>query len=306
MSGPGFGVGGGGGGGQYPGEPTGYVDQRTSVMAILALVFALICFIPGFAVLGALFGVASLVAISRSGDRLTGRGLAVAGLILSLIVLAVQIGMFLGAGKLWTVFKREMVEPASQAMVDIDQGNFTTARKILGPEASKRISDDDFKAFRDQYQAELGSFTGMPTTFWGIFEGYSVLSQQMQQVSGRNDTLPPLPADFDKGKALAVFQFDPVTAQSGGSGGGTPFFPQIVNITIIAPSGSKWTLYDPQRGTGSGGGSGAGTPKPEKQDSKPADTPEASPTEKPSTSPPEKPDSPAPETPKEPDKPGPG
>src|SRR5262249_12892835 len=147
MSGPGFGM--GGGGGQYPGEPTGYVEQRTSVMAVLSLVFALICFIPGFALLGALFGVASLVAISRSGDRLTGRGLAVAGLILSFIVLAVQIGIVLGAGKLWSVFKKEMIEPTNQAMVDIDQGNFAAARKVLAPEASKRISDEDFKAFRD-------------------------------------------------------------------------------------------------------------------------------------------------------------
>jgi hypothetical protein len=293
-------MGGVGGGGQYPGEPTGYLEQRTSVMAILSLVFALICFIPGFAVLGALFGVASLVAISRSGDRLTGRGLAVAGLILSFIVLAVHIGIVLGAGKLWTVFKKEMVEPASQTMVNIDQGDLAAARKVLAPEASKRISDDDFKAFRDQYQAELGSFADTPKTFWGIVEGYSVLGQQMQQVSGRNDALPALPANFDKGKALLVFQFDPVTAQSGGGG---QIFPPIVNITIIAPTGSKWTLYDPQRGSGSG--SGGGAIKPEKKDATPPEKPDAPPAEKPETRPSEKPDTP-PETPKEPDKPGPG
>lgn len=285
MSGPGFGMGGAGGGGQYPGEPTGFVEQRTSVMAILALVFALICFIPGFAVLGALFGVASLVAISRSGDRLTGRGLAVAGLILSLIVLAVWAGGIIGAGRLWGFFQTNFIGPYDQTMTAIDTGDPAGARKLLSPEASKRITDADIEAFRDGFQGELGHFSGIPNTPMSFFEGWGVVAQQMQQFQGRNDAFP-MPGTFDKGTSLVVFQFDP----QGQPASSSKPMPPIVNIMVVSPTGSKWTLYDPQRGAGGAGGGPSG-PKPEKKDD---------------AKPPEKPDSTPPESPKEPDKPGPG
>jgi hypothetical protein len=273
--------------GQHPGDPSGFVEQRTSVMAILSLVFALICFIPGFALLGVIFGVASLVAIARSGDRLTGRGLAIAGLILSFIVLAVQAGITIGASRFWGFFQANFVIPYDQTMNAIETGDNAGARKLLSAEASKRISDADIDAFRTEYQGELGHFTGVPNTPMSFFQGYGALGQQMQQFQGRNDAFP-MPGKFDKGMSLIVFQFDP----QGPAASSNKQMPPIVNIMVVGPTGTKWTLYDPQR---AGGGAGA--------------TPDKSgnPTEKPKSTEPPKTDTPnTPSTPKEPDKPGPG
>jgi hypothetical protein len=274
--------------GQYPGEPGGAYEQRTSVMAILSLVFALICFIPGLAVLGALFGIASLVAISRSGERLTGRGLAIAGLIISMIVLAVWVGGGIGISKFWGFFHQNFVIPYNQTMTAIESGDNTGARKNLSAQAAQRITDADLDAFRAQYQAELGHFQGVPDTPMSFFQGYTDLGQQMQQFQGRNDAFP-MPGKFDNGMSLVVFQFDP----QGPAPSSSKMMPPIVNIMVVSPKGTKWTLYDPQRGGGSGGGTAPGG-KP--GDSKPSDTkpPETKPEDT-------KPDQP----PKEPDK-GPG
>jgi hypothetical protein len=279
--------------GQYPGEPGpgGIYEQRTSVMAILSLVCGLICFIPGLAVLGALFGVASLVAISRSGERLTGRGLAVAGLIISFLVLALHIGIYFGIGWGWRQFHNFVLVPYNQSLTAIDAGDIAQARTALSADANKRISDADFDAFRAQYQGELGHFVSIPDSPMKVWEGYARVQQQAQQIQGgRNDAFP-VPANFDNGTALVVFQFDPNSTPPSGT---NPKALPIANIMIMAPSGNKWTLYDPQRGSGTPGKQPATKPS----DTKPPETkpPESTP---PDTTPPKPDDKPA-EPPKEP------
>ena len=76
---------------------------------------------------------------------------------------------------------------------------------------------------------------------------------------------------FDKGKGVLVFQFDPAKA-----GSGTGNTPPLVNVLILAPSGSKWTLYDPQRVPSKPG-------EPPKSDAKPNEEPK--PDTKPDTKP---------------------
>jgi hypothetical protein len=255
MSSPGF--------GQYPGEPVGFVEQRTSVMAILSLVFSLICFIPGFALLGALFGIASLVAIARSGERLGGRGLAIAGLILSLIVLAVQGGAVIGTVGIWKLAKTDLIKPAAETMAAVEAQDYAKARVLLTPESAKKVTDADVDAFRQDYQAELGKFVSIPNTPMSLIHDYGLVEQQMQQIGGRNDTIP-LPAQFENGTALLVFQIIPGTSK---------IITPSTNVVVIAPSGNKWTLFDPQRGTG-----GAAPKPPDKPAGKPG---EASPPKEP-------------------------
>jgi hypothetical protein len=268
--------------GQYPGEQP-YLEQRTSILAILSLVFGLICFLPGPAALGLIFGICALIAIARSGDRLTGRGLAIAGVILSLIVLAVHFGAVVAATKVWSFYRTEVSAPVNQTMAAIDQGDHATARLMLTPEADKRITDADLDALRDSYQAELGRFTGIPGTVSGIFQGYAAAGPMMQPLQGRNDAFP-VPANFEKGLGLVVFQFDPGFAPGGG-GARPKAIPPSVNIMVIAPSGNKWTLYDPQRVPGKPGEQ----PAP-KTESKPEPKPEAKPEAKPETKPEAKPE----------------
>jgi hypothetical protein len=244
-----------------------HVEQRTSVMAILSLVCSLICIIPGAAVLGALFGVGALVAIANSRERLSGSGLAIAGLIISLIVLAIQVGIVVGGVRALSEFDSMFAQPISTSMVAIEQGDYTTARTVLTPEGSARVRDADFEAFRDEYQGELGSFQGIPKG-WDLVSSYLEIGPMMQQMQGQNNAIP-FPATFSKGTGIIVFQIDPTNAGGGGSA------PLAVNLLILAPSGAKWTLYDPKR-------PGATSPD--------ATAPAPVPTAEPSAVPDEKPD----------------
>lgn len=61
-------------------------EQRLSLMALFSLIFSLICFVPGAGLVGALLGIGGLVSIGKSRGRLTGKGLAITGLVLGLIL----------------------------------------------------------------------------------------------------------------------------------------------------------------------------------------------------------------------------
>ena len=124
--------------GQFPEE---IVEQRTSVMAILSLVFGLLC-VPGFGILGAIFGIAALFGISGSRGRVTGKGLAIAGLVVSLLVSALWLGAAYAGMKTWGFFKNSMIGPMDKTMLAIQTGDGVGARQMFKPETAawRRVS----------------------------------------------------------------------------------------------------------------------------------------------------------------------
>ena len=72
--------------GAAPGAPAGPVES--SGKALASLIFGLFCFIFPSAVVAVIFGHLSLSEIRKSGGRLTGHGMAMAGLILGYIGIA--------------------------------------------------------------------------------------------------------------------------------------------------------------------------------------------------------------------------
>ncbi len=219
-----------------PGEPLG--DQRTSVMAVVSLVCSLICLVPGLGVIGVILGVIALLMISNSNGRLGGRGLAIAGLIVGLLVSAIWITVLIGAMQVANAMKGEFTGPLTKLMTDIDAKDYTTARQSLTPAASAALTDADFDRFHDGYQAELGKFKKGPEGFIELIQSYGQLGQQMQQFQGGQNVIP-FPGTFDNGLSVVAFQVD----QKGGPGQ-TIKIP-ISNIMVILPSGTKVTLYDP-------------------------------------------------------------
>jgi hypothetical protein len=253
--------------GQYPAQP--FVEQRTSVMAVLSLVFALICCPPGPALLGTLFGIAALIVISNSDGRLVGRGLAIAGIIISLVVSAIWLGAAIGGGRLWGGYQREVAKPLTEKFVALDAGDYATFRTMLTPEANARITDADIDTFRTSYQAELGHVTGSPGTLMEFGKAAMNSAEAFQAAQGRNDVFPFV-MTFDKGSAVAWLQLDPSSRSS--SSRNNP--PEFSNIIIASPKGSKLTLWDPARIQG--------TPTaPGTLPQKPADTPPAPPSDAP-------------------------
>jgi hypothetical protein len=218
----------------------GAAEQKTSVMAVTALVLSLICFIPGLSVLAIILGIAALLVISRSGGRVRGSGLAIAGLIIGLLVSVGWVTAAIGMAQVTKMFTGQLVAPAATSLKALESGDLPGARQIFSTSANASISDDSLTAFKDAYTAELGKFQGVPQSLLEIIEGYSQVGPLIQPYQGRNDVFP-VPAKFEKGMALVVLEMD-TTAMNSGQQTASGRILVVKNIQIVTATGKKIDL----------------------------------------------------------------
>jgi 4-amino-4-deoxy-L-arabinose transferase-like glycosyltransferase len=213
------------------------VEERTSVLAIVALVLSLICIIPGLGVLGAILAVVALVLISGSNGRVGGKGLAIAALVIGLLVSAVWVGGVMMVSTGLKTMTSMFGGSTASLLKAAEAGDFATARQQLDASVANSVTDADFQRFVTTYQSKLGTFTSVPTGVMELISAYGSVGQQMQGMQGQgNQGLFPLPVQFSKGWAVAALQLNP-------NGGGANLAP--LNIELIAPDGTKILLYDP-------------------------------------------------------------
>ncbi|MFI4897651.1 MAG: DUF4190 domain-containing protein [Phycisphaerales bacterium JB059] len=210
--------------------------ERTSVMAILSLVCSIICCIPGLGILGALLGVFAMIGIGGSRGRVGGKGLAIAGIIIGLLVTVLWVGVFIGGRKAFGAYM-SLVGPVMQ---DIEASDFDAARSSFDADLST-VSDEAIAGFRGAYQAELGSFQRVPDSWMELFSMFAdpEVGPNMQKFQGRNDLIPA-PGVFDQGNALVLMIFDP-TSQTGGP-------PRFSDVVVITADGTEIRLTDFQAG----------------------------------------------------------
>ena len=212
--------------------------ERVSILAVMGLVFSLLCFIPGAGVIASILGVAGLIGISGSRGRLSGRGMAIAAIVLGLIFSMIWAGVGLGGMKAWGGFKSTVLQPAGAVMSDIEAKNYTAARTKFDPAVAAAITDAQFDTFRDAYQAEVGAFQSMPNTVAELWTSYAAIGPSMQKFQpkpGQPPSLIPLPGIFSTGPALIVQHFDPKASQSSGG-------PLWSNITVMSTKGTEVQL----------------------------------------------------------------
>lgn len=276
--------------------------DRTSVLAVIALVFGLVCFIPGLGAIGAICGVAALFLISQSRGRLGGMGLAIAGILLGLLFTALQIGLIVGALQIQRKFRDEVLAPMGAMFVAIEAGDFASARQHFVAPHAAQITDADFEKFRTAYHEKVGVFKEPPRSVVEFFSAYASFGSAMQKLQGRQDSAP-FPAIFANGPALVVYQMDsaagrrpkqPINIAVNGQQTTVAVgdFP-LKNVQILTQQGDSIILYDP--GTTIGDAPAATKPLP-------ADPAPKSPDSAPNPAP--EPGSPTPPAP-EPPKPGP-
>ncbi len=181
--------------------------ERTSLLAILALVCALVCFIPGVGLLGVLLAVFALVGIAGSQGRLGGKGIAITALVLGLLVSLVWIGIGVGARSAWSMFEEQIAGGITQKVAAIEVGDYDTARSLFTTSAQDKLTDEAFVAFKDAYTAQLGPMQGPPTGFVEFMKMYGALGESMQEYGGRNDVMP-IPMHFQNGDALLLVLID--------------------------------------------------------------------------------------------------
>lgn len=230
--------------GDFADEPGVYDEPpRTSALAVSSLVLSLICCLPVLPLLGAGLGVGALIGIGGSRGRVGGRGMAIAGIIIGVLVTIAQVAAFYSAKGAIDMGVGLVFGSVDSVMTDIESGDYDAARAGLTGHASS-LSDERFEAFRAAYQAEYGSFQSVPTDLWGgLIPAYAQMGQQMQnyQQQGSQQNVVPSPATFDSGLVLVIAELD----QSGQPTGqpGTPDFKMpLRNIRVVLPDGSELDL----------------------------------------------------------------
>lgn len=215
--------------------------QRTSALAIGSIVCSLICCLPVVPLLGAGLGVGAVIGIGGSNGRVGGKGLAIAGIIIGVLVTIAQVAAFVTAKQGIDMGVRLVYGSAHELMEDIESGDYDSARALLTG-AGSTLPDGNFDVFRDAYRAEYGSFQSIPTGLGDLISAYSQVGQQMQnyQPQGQQNIVPA-PGYFDSGMAIVIAQI-PQNGQPTGTPGQPDFLMPLLDVRIVMPDGSELGL----------------------------------------------------------------
>lgn len=222
--------------------------ERTSIVAIIALVFALPCFIPGFGIIASLLAVFALVGIAGSKGRVGGTGLAIAALVIGLFGTALWTALGYGAWQAMSFFDKQIVGSTAIVMTEIKDGEWDKVKGRFVPTSADKLTPEMFEAFRAGYREKFGEFEGAPSGLMDIIDGYSKLGPLMGNLKNPPQNTLPLPLRFANGPALLMLEFDPSPhAKSSNPPTGQPSvkaFP-IRNLTVLGQNGAVVTLIDP-------------------------------------------------------------
>lgn len=207
---------------------------RLSALAISSLVTGVVsligCCVPALGVLPVVLGVIAIIVVQRSRGALSGRGLAVGGLVLGLLSLLVStgiwIGISMGAGSIGPVY--------SQAFSD----DPAVVRSVLTSSASSELTDERIAEFQSRLESDVGGTVTIPKGLGPLWNGYaSADPQDMEQASGAGEpNVWPLPAATDQGIVMVLIQMS--DSETLGSG-----LPGVQNAGYVAPDGSiVWLL----------------------------------------------------------------
>jgi len=211
--------------------------ERTSIAAILGLVLGCIGCCGGItAIPGIFLSIFGIVGISRSNGRIGGMGFAIAGLLISLLTLALWGGIagVSVAGLNWV--ENEAAAPTVVVLKDIEAGNYDAARAGLGLPAAA-VSDEVLAEFAAGYMGTLGAVDSETDGIMELLEGYGVVLEQSQRYNGRPAHIP-IPVKFDSGFGLVVIEINP----NGSNNGSTA----PVRMYIVDLDGNEYVLppYD--------------------------------------------------------------
>lgn len=222
--------------------------ERTSIVAILALVFALPCFIPGVGIIASLLAVFALVGIAGSKGRVGGTGLAIAALVLGLFGTAIWTAIGYGMWQAASFFDKQIVGSTAIVMTEIRDGEWDKVKGRFVPVSADKLTPEMFEAFRTGYREKFGEFEGAPSGFMDIIDGYSKLGPLMGNLKNPPQNTIPLPLRFANGPALLMMEFDPSPkAQSSNPTTGQTGIKvlPIRNLTLLGQNGAVVTLIDP-------------------------------------------------------------
>jgi hypothetical protein len=218
--------------------------QRVSLLAVFSLICSLICCIPGLGMLGTGLGIGGLFSVSRAQGRLTGGGMAIAGIVLGLLSSMAWIGGFIGVAWVSQQNNHNIQEPVLAAAAGAEQGDWTKLRALLTPQAQAQFTDERATAFGAEYHAKLGTYQGADPA-----PDMNRLIQQMQGGAGqgRRVTTGPggvevplwVPLKFDKGTAYLIVIPDAPDLLREALLNNRSIQGRLKNIALETPAGDK-------------------------------------------------------------------
>lgn len=138
---------------QIPPVPV-VIRQRTSGLAITSFVLSLVFCLPFIGpILAIVFGVIALRETKRRPLELTGRGLALAGLVISGVALLATVWLVCASVKTY-----RHVDPMVENLVhSIDDGDYESAMRDFDPRLSKALPLEGMTTLGDAIRERLGS-----------------------------------------------------------------------------------------------------------------------------------------------------
>jgi hypothetical protein len=211
--------------------------ERTSILAILSLVFgALGCCGGVTSILGIPMAVISMIGISKSKGRIGGMGLAIGGLVVGLLTLALWVGVVFGLGGMMKVAITQFGATTEAILTDVQNGDFDAARNNFGSPGDQ-TSDEEFVAFAAAYTADLGQYVSMPDGFGDLINGYMAVGPLIQPYQNRQGYVP-MPAQFDTGWVLVIYIMDPSGQGPVGSNG----MPLPEGLILVGSDGTEYSI----------------------------------------------------------------
>jgi len=215
-------------------EPT-----RTSLLAILSLVAAIIC-VPPLGLVAVLLAVFALIGIGKSEGKVGGKGIAIAGLVIGLLVSLIQVAIGIGIFQANAAVESGLLAPTADVMQGIESGDLQAVRAGLIPASSSVLTEEHVASFRDFYQSEYGSFKSTPQGMLEWIMAAAEMGEKMNQAQSGAQNIVPLVVEFDSGNAILILEM----STAGGGGGTTGSMAPIRNFGVIDSNG-QWVWLIP-------------------------------------------------------------
>lgn len=189
--------------------------QKTSGLAIAALVCSLIVCVPGLGVIGLILGLIAMFTIGSSDGRVRGKGLAAAAIILGLLVSTAWIGGGIAFYRANEGLQKHVHEPTYSAFKKLDAGDVSEFRALLTPNLAAAITDAEILAFHAAYQDKVGACQGQPQDIQSAFAMVGVISDgvvmtKLQQAASSKGVIP-VAASFSKNPGAIIIASDSIT-----------------------------------------------------------------------------------------------
>jgi len=226
----------------------GYLDDdgpvsasRTSVLAVSSLATSLLCCIPFLGVISIVLGASSLLLIGRSNGRLTGRGAAIAGLIVGIMTAVIWGAVGAGVLQAQRFYVTQMVPPAETVFGSVATRDVASLRTTLNHDATNDLNDARIEAFMAAYEREFGGYVGIATDWDTLIDSFVQTFSNSQNQGGGNvqiNNATPVPVGvIGQDKTRVAF----IVYEESSLGGGQPY---IADIMVLLDGERCFTLRE--------------------------------------------------------------